>query len=159
MNITDFVEAERKHMTQEYVGIKQRIWNIVKNNPNCTTNFILQSVSDVPRASVRGSIHTMLQREMLDVSGKLSGKGPPTNKLVVVDEVYRLKSLPMKTRKPPKPAIKVKDIETPKLSGYFTSPKGVDTTEYKPPTLLDKVKTAPFSEVQEIYAWLKDTFK
>lgn len=156
MTIMQEAFAKAEKMVTNTVPKEQRIWNIVKSKPWVTLNEIVQRMG-IARMDVTFTVTKMVDRGMLDKRsqrppGAKMGRTP--NEYKCVHDTYVLLPLPKKEKKM---KVEAKDIETPKMSEQVTQVRSILASLN--PSLLDRVKAAPFSEVQEIYAWMKDTFK
>lgn len=165
-----FAQAERQNAASSQavkISNKQRIWNIVKANPKCTSKFILHSLKDVCGSDVaKREIRELVDRDMLDIAGTQYNDGKrPFNLYEAVGDSYKLEPKPTRDKRP-------EDTATPQLSTYspmltqsmgthrLSLPEGsIPSLSMGEHTLLDRVKAAPFGEVREIYTYLKEVFR
>lgn len=144
-----------------YVANKQRIWNIVKANPGCSTNFVKERLKDVSSDIVKRELRELVSRDILEVTGELAGKGRPQNIYRCVEDKYWLKPAP-KVSKHARQVRPIKiEVPTPDLASYTppTTLPGIPVFLSNKECLLEKVKAAPFGEVREIYTYLKEMFR
>lgn len=162
MTIMQEAFAKAEKMVTNTVPKEQRIWNIVKSKPWITLNEIVQRMG-IARMDVTFTVTKMVDRGMLDKRsqrppGPKMGRTP--NEYKCVHDTYVLLPMPKKEKK-----VKVDNNNpTPTYAPTLPDvPQLSKTTLVIPtlglPTLLDRVKAAPFGEVREIYAYLKEMFR